>query len=45
MSAIFYHNDTQKQLAEDSLKVAQQKIARPIQTKVMQATQFYEAEE
>lgn len=45
MSAVFYHNEEQRGLAEESLKHAQQAIARPIQTKILQASTFYEAEE
>jgi peptide-methionine (S)-S-oxide reductase len=45
MSAVFYHNEEQKCLAEESLKVAQQKKARPIQTQILKATTFYEAED
>lgn len=45
MSAIFYHNEEQRQLAEDSMKKFQQAIARPVQTQILKATTFYEAEE
>ena len=45
MSAIFYHNEEQKSLAEKSLKAAQQKSSRPIQTKILENSAFYDAEE
>lgn len=45
MSAIFYHNEEQKQLAEDSMKKFQTKLARPVQTQILKASTFYEAEE
>ena len=45
MSAIFYHNEEQKQLAENSLKAAQQKTSRSIQTQILESTTFYDAEE
>lgn len=45
MSAVFYHNEEQKRLAEETLKQAQQKAARPIQTQILKASTFYEAEE
>jgi len=45
MSAIFYHNEEQKSLAEKSLKAVQQSSSRPIQTQILQSTAFYDAEE
>ena len=45
MSAVFYHNEEQKRLAEETLKQAQKSVARPIQTQILQASTFYEAEE
>jgi len=45
MSAIFYHNEEQKQLAENSLKAAQQKTSRSIQTQILESTTFYDAED
>lgn len=45
MSAVFYHNEEQKKLAEESLKVAQKTMGKPIQTQILKASIFYEAEE
>ncbi|XP_046441812.1 peptide methionine sulfoxide reductase-like isoform X1 [Daphnia pulex] len=45
MSAVFYHNEEQKRLAIDSLEQAQKVIARPIQTQILKASTFYEAED
>jgi peptide methionine sulfoxide reductase MsrA len=45
MSAVFYHNEEQKRLAMESLEQAQKVTARPIQTQILKATTFYEAEE
>jgi peptide methionine sulfoxide reductase MsrA len=45
MSAIFYHTPEQKKIAEESMKVIQSRQARPIQTKILPATEFTEAEE
>lgn len=45
MSAIFYHNEEQRQLAEESMKKFQQNIARPVQTQILQTGTFYEAED
>ena len=45
MSAVFYHNEEQKRLAVDSLEQAQKRIERPIQTQILKASTFYEAEE
>lgn len=44
-SAIFYHNQTQKKIAEESKIKAQQKFENPIVTEISQAKQFYPAEE
>ena len=44
MSAIFYHDDEQKKLAEESLKKKQKKTVRQIQTKILPAETFYDAE-
>ena len=43
MSGIFYRNEKQKCLAEYNLKATQQK--RSIQTKIIESTTFYDAEE
>jgi len=45
MSAIFYHNDEQKRLAEISCDEMQKHMALPIATKITEALPFYEAEE
>ena len=44
MSAIFYHGDEQKRLAEESRDEQQQKISRKIVTKIAAAETFYNAE-
>lgn len=46
-SAIFYHNEEQKRLAEESKKVlaASGKFDKPIVTEIVPATTFYPAEE
>lgn len=45
MSAIFYHNQSQKQLSEHSMAELQKESARPIATKILPAETFYNAEE
>ena len=45
MSGIFYRNEKQKCLAEYNLKATQQKTSRSIQTKIIESTTFYDAEE
>ncbi|XP_042209729.1 peptide methionine sulfoxide reductase-like [Homarus americanus] len=45
MSAIFFHDEEQKLLAEESMKAEQNKIARPIRTSILPAKAFYEAED
>ncbi len=45
MSAVFYHDEEQKRLAEESLKVAQENSSKKIQTQILKATTFYVAEE
>lgn len=45
MSAVFYHNEEQKRLAEESLKVAQENSSKKIQTQILKATTFYVAED
>lgn len=46
-TAIFYHNDTQKHLAEQSKQALAEsgRFDKPIVTKILPATTFYEAEE
>jgi peptide-methionine (S)-S-oxide reductase len=43
-SAIFYHNDSQKTLAEASKKAAQANFPKPIVTEITAAATFYPAE-
>lgn len=45
MSAIFYHDQEQKQIAEDSFKKQQHKIGKTLATKILPAETFYDAEE
>ena len=45
MSAIFYHDATQKKLAEESLAERQKQLSKKIMTKIAQAEVFYNAEE
>lgn len=45
MSAIFYHNPQQRQLAEDSMSELQKKYSKPIATKILPMDAFYEAED
>ena len=45
MSAIFFHDDEQRQLAEHTRKEFQDKIKKPIVTKILPAQTFYDAEE
>ena len=46
-TAIFYHNDEQKRIAEESKKELQQsgRFDKPIATKILKASTFYKAEE
>ena len=46
-SAIFYHNDEQKRLAEESKRTLEKsgKIKGPIYTEIVPASEFYRAEE
>ena len=46
-SAIFYHNETQRRLAEDSKKMIEKtkKFSEPIVTEIIPASEFYPAEE
>ena len=45
MSAIFYHDDTQKKLAEESREERQKQLTKKIVTKIAPAETFYDAEE
>ena len=45
MSAIFYHDEQQKQLAEQTKMEHQSKVRKPIVTKIIPAQAFYDAEE
>lgn len=45
MSAIFYHDEDQKQLAEKSMKVHQKNFNKPITTSIIPCKKFYEAED
>ena len=45
MSAIFYHDEDQKRLAEESKKERQKQLTKQIVTKIEPAETFYEAEE
>jgi len=45
MSAIFYHNDQQKALAEETMKAEAKKRNRTVQTKILPAGEFYDAED
>ncbi|MFO8017871.1 MAG: peptide-methionine (S)-S-oxide reductase MsrA [Promethearchaeia archaeon] len=44
-SAIFYHNEKQKELAEKSKKQMNEKYKRTIVTEIVPASKFWEAEE
>jgi peptide-methionine (S)-S-oxide reductase len=44
-SAIFYGNETEKQLAEASKKQMEAKLGKPIVTLILPASQFYPAED
>jgi methionine-S-sulfoxide reductase len=44
-SAVFYHNEDQKNAAEESLKEAQKSYAREILTTIESANAFYPAED
>lgn len=43
-SAIFYLDETQHQLAEDSKRAAQERFNEPIVTEIIPASKFYRAE-
>ena len=44
-SVIFYHNNEQKKLAEESKKKIQEKITKKIVTEISKAQEFYPAED
>lgn len=46
-SAIFYFNQTQKELASEAIKIAAAsgRWKNPIQTEILEATNFYKAED
>lgn len=44
-SAIFYHDEAQKNLAEASKKRVQNRFKQPIVTEIVRATEFYPAED
>lgn len=45
MSAIFYHNEEQRQLALETKEKHQKKEKKPIVTVIKEAARFYDAEE
>lgn len=45
MSAIFYHDEEQKKLANESMKMQQNNFNKPITTKILPLEKFYEAED
>jgi len=44
-TAIFYHDETQKRLAEESKKTLSKRFKEPIVTEIVAASEFYPAEE
>ena len=44
-SAIFYHDETQKRLAEKSKESVQRRFKQPVVTEIVRATEFYPAED
>ncbi len=44
-TAIFYHDDTQKELAEKSMAEIQKRFTEPVVTEIVAAGEFYPAEE
>ena len=44
-TAIFYHDETQKRLAEETKKAAEKELGKPIVTEIVPASQYYPAEE
>ena len=45
MSAIFYHDETQRKLAEASRDERQKQLSKKIVTRIAEAETFYNAEE
>ena len=45
MSAIFYHDENQRKLAEESREKRQKELSKKIVTKITEAEAFYNAEE
>lgn len=43
-TAIFYHDDEEKRIAEDSLKRIQRLFDKPVRTQILPASEFYPAE-
>ena len=44
-SAIFYHNEEQRQLAEASKQAVEKKLGKPVATQIVAAAKFWPAEE
>jgi peptide-methionine (S)-S-oxide reductase len=44
-TAIFYHDETQKRLAEQTKKAKEKELGKPIVTEIVPASQYYAAEE
>jgi peptide-methionine (S)-S-oxide reductase len=44
-SAVFYHDEAQKSLAEASKKQVQKRFKQPVVTEIVRATEFYPAED
>jgi peptide-methionine (S)-S-oxide reductase len=44
-TAIFYHDENQKRLAEESKKALSKRFKEPIVTEIVAATEFYPAED
>ncbi|WP_442786261.1 peptide-methionine (S)-S-oxide reductase MsrA [Leptothoe sp. PORK10 BA2] len=44
-SIVFYHDETQRQLAEDSKQLVADQFAKPIATDILPAAEFYSAED
>lgn len=44
-SAIFYHDETQKRLAEQTKKAKEKELGKPVVTEIVPASQYYAAED